>query len=232
MSTHSIRHLKTVAIAERCAEETARFYQRKSSSDLFCYELFRRAILKRESAAWEALVKQYRPQIRRWIRRAGSPDEDSLEDLTQDAILRFWRAYNSDQFAQAGSLSEILRYWQDCARSALLDWSRRERHKVLLFDSHENLPHFLSAGDRPEVHMALREARLKLWELVRHHCKDEVDMLLAQRVFVEGCKPRQVHSECPQWFVRRTDLYQRLRNLKDRLRRDPLVQKLLRDCLS
>lgn len=227
---NSVRHLDTETLAARCAEQTALFYQRKSSDELFCYELFRRAILKRDSAAWEALVQQYHPQIERWIQRTGSPDADTLHDLTQDAIVRFWRAYTADQFAKARSLAEILRYWQDCARSAYLDARRKDRAQVVSFDPIGSVAPASPRMERLEDRIALRQARQQLWERVRHHCQDEADRLLAQRIFIEGCKPAQVYREYPQWFVRPTDMYQRLRNLKDRLRRDPLIQQLLTDC--
>ncbi len=227
MDTQSARLLDTPSLAAECAEQTARFYQRQVSNPDFCFELFRRAILKREPTAWDALIAQYRPQIERWIRRVGPTDAETIEDLTQDAITRFLRAYGAEDLARASSLAAVLRYWQDCARSAVLDWQRKRPWVVSSLDSDEDARlDIVRSHENVEGQVARHEAGQRLWQLVRQHCQDETDVLLAHRVFVEGYRPREVYAENTPRFATQTEVYQRLRNLKDRLRRDPAVQSL------
>jgi DNA-directed RNA polymerase specialized sigma24 family protein len=228
MTTSSVRHLNIQALAAQCAAQTELFYRRLASNPDFCFELFRRAILRRDQAAWDALVAQYQPQIERWVRRTGPNDPEIVADLAQDAITRFWRAYGADDLARAGRLAEVLRYWQDCARSAVLDWQRKRQFAAISLEEAGRGDSAVAARHGEiEGQVMRRELGRRLWLLVRQHCQDEADLVLAHQVFVEGCKPREVYAENSQWFATQAEVYQRLRNLKDRLRRDLVVQSLL-----
>lgn len=232
MDFRDIQHLDTTGLIARCAEQNRSFYHRQANDERFCLELFRRAIVKREDAAWTAIVAQYRPQVERWIQRMGSVDVQLAEELTADAIMRFWRAYTPNDLFRARGLSDILGYWRDCARSAVLDWRRRTRREALSLDDLDGFTSPNKAGNPWEDRLAQQEIRAQLWHLVLEHCQDEDDLLLTRRVFVEGLKPREVFAQAPQRFTRQEEVYQKLRNLKDRLRRDPQVETLLRDYLQ
>lgn len=216
-----------------CAAQMARFRQEHANDPTPCLALFRRAILHREPAAWEALLSVYRPYVQQWIRKPGViTDADLVDELVQEATVRFWRAYTPEQFARARSLADILRYWQDCAACAYLDWLRRGR----------NAPDALEETDRGPINsrtltpdgmqqdLIRSEARDRLWQLVADQCGDEADRIVAHRIFVEGRKPREVFRENPEHFQSIEQIYRRLRNLKDRLRREPEILALLETC--
>lgn len=231
MDLSAYHRLSTTELVAQCAEQNRLFYQRQGNDQQFCLELFRRAIVKREDLAWTALVTQYRPQVERWIVREGSISVQILEELVADAIMRFWRAYTPNDFLRARGLSDVLGYWRDCAHSAVVDWQRRQRRETFLLDDLDDIPSPNGESDRWADTLAQQELRAELWRLILAHCQDEDDVLLIHRVFMEGHKPRHVFAQNPHRFVRQEVVYQRLRNLKDRLRRDSQFEALLQDYL-
>lgn len=231
MDLSDYHRLSTTELVARCAEQNRLFYQRRHNNQQFCMELFRRAIVKREDYAWTALVVQYRPQVERWILREGTTGAHIVEEIVADAITRFWRAYTPNDFLRARGLSDVLSYWRDCARSALIDWQRRHQRTDLALDDLDDQSVLASQDDLEAERVAQHELRVDLWRLVLAHCQDEDDVFLVQRVFLEGLKPRHVYSQNLDRFARQELVYQRLRNLKDRLRRDPELESLLQEYL-
>lgn len=223
-------------IAAACDEQTHRFFQNLPHDDSFCYELIRRAVVKRDASAWELALTQYRAQFEAWVRRFYSSSELShaseadLEDLVAEAIARCWRNYTPDIYLRSTCLAEVLRYWQDCTRSAVFDWQRRQkRHRRTeamddeVMASFPVLPHEES---HVESQIDAHELSQRVWAIVGSHCQDQADHFVARRVFVEGQKPRHVYGEAAALFVDQADVYQRLRRLKDKLRRDVNFQRL------
>lgn len=218
------------ALRADCAAQMARFRQEHVNDPIPCLALFRLAILHKDPAAWEALLAVYRPYIQQWIRKQGViTDADLLDELVQEATVRFWRAYTPPQFARARSLADILRYWQDCAACAYLDWLRRSRNTPDALDETDQGPlnSMTLAPDGMQQDLIRSEARERLWHLVADRCEDEADRVVAHGIFVEGRKPREVFRENPRHFQSVDQVYRRLRNLKDRLRRDPELLALL-----
>jgi hypothetical protein len=48
-------------LATRCSQETARSRQRQLADDQYCFELFRRALVLRDAAAWATIWQQIPP---------------------------------------------------------------------------------------------------------------------------------------------------------------------------
>jgi DNA-directed RNA polymerase specialized sigma24 family protein len=220
------------ALQANCSAQMERFRQERTNDPTPCLLLFRKAIMHRDPAAWEALVAVYRPYVQRWIRRRGfSADANLVDELAQEALVRFWRAYTPEQFAHARSLADILRYWQDCATCAYLDWLRRGRNAPQPLEEVDGstVPKAL-VTDALQENLVRTEARGRLWQVVAEQCQDEADRILAHRIFVEGQKPRDLLREYPDQFESIDQAYKRLRNLKDRLRRTPGLLELLETC--
>ena len=199
MNAQGLASFDIAELSGRCAEQTARYYRQQGSDESFCLELFRRAIVCRDSTAWTTLLTIYQPQVERWVRQICERTTVDLEDLVQDSITRFWRAYTAADFARARGLADVLSYWRDCARSAVLDQQRRRRINSVpeeLADSYAAPRGASTDGIADRVVHAT--ARAQLWERVARHCQDEADLLLAHRVFVEGRRPREVFIENPQ----------------------------------
>src|SRR5690242_1710727 len=101
-----IETLTVTELAQRCGEETNRYLRRETYAERFCLELFRRAIVQRDDAAWAAVYDQYAAAVRRWLRT--QPDQE--EEGVVIAFERFWRAVDATKFATFTSLSGVLQY--------------------------------------------------------------------------------------------------------------------------
>jgi DNA-directed RNA polymerase specialized sigma24 family protein len=220
------------ALRVDCAAQMEHFRSQGANDPTPCLLLFHKAILHRDPVAWEALVAVYRPHVESWVRRRGfAADANLLDELVQEALVRFWRAYTPEQLARARSLADILRYWQDCATCACLDWLRRGRNAPDSLEETDNRPIPKTLAPDALQHDLMRaEARGRLWQLVAEQCQDEADRTVAHRIFVEGQRPRDVLRENPDQFESIDMVYRRLRNLKDRLRRAPDLLDLLKTC--
>ena len=64
-----VRRMPLAQLALQCREETEKFLRREPSRDLFCLEIFRRAICDRVQPAWAAVFAQYRGMVLAWVRR-------------------------------------------------------------------------------------------------------------------------------------------------------------------
>lgn len=231
-SEQSVQQIEIGELASQCYEQTHRYFQSQSYDESFCYELIRRAVVKRDAIAWEYTLSQYRPQIEAWVRRLSSHNLDSAdaEDIVADAVLRCWRNYSADLFNRSTCLAEVLRYWQDCTRSTVFDWHRRQRRHRWTEAMDDELMAQLPVLPHQEGHVETqvdgRELSLQIWTLVSRHCQDSADHVVARRIFVEGQKPRNVYTETAGLFKDQTEVYRRLRRLKDGLRRDSNFHEL------
>lgn len=208
-------------VATRCAEESRIFFQGGTSDDSFCYELFRRAIVNRNSHAWELIFQQYRNLVSGWLRRnsAFSPVDSDVEELITITFTRFWHSLNPTKFTRFESLQALLRYLQMCAGSAVTDRLRRRRHDQLL-DPIERRQNEIF-GETPEQTVLADVERARFWAEIRGMLNDEQEELLIYSYFVLGLKPRQIHARFSTQFPDIEDVYRVKRNVLNRLRRAP-----------
>ena len=94
-------------LATRCREESAKFPQHRAPR--YCFELFRRAIVSGEEAAWAAIYVQHHLLVRRWL-----SDAADVENLVQETFVRFSQAataerFSSDEFPNLGKLLAFVR---------------------------------------------------------------------------------------------------------------------------
>ncbi len=114
-------------LAQRCANEMARYRQRQQYDSLPCYELFRLALGQRDEQAWGVIYEQYHRLVRSWL---GGEGDDS-DDLVNQAFMRFWQAIPPDRFADFPTLGKILKYFRRCTKSIAIDVARKkEREQV------------------------------------------------------------------------------------------------------
>lgn len=133
-----IEQRSLVELEARCQTETRRFRHTQPSDPRFCLEIFRRAL--RQSAlaqgsisttytdeeARAALVRIYSEFIKAHINRAALRSTP-IDDLVQQAWLRFWRAANAGLTFQ--TLESALTYLKQVTISTLIEDQRRERKR-------------------------------------------------------------------------------------------------------
>ncbi len=191
-------------------------------------DLFRRAVGQAESAAWVAVLEQYGPLVRHWVRQhpgAAALDEDE-QDWVARAFEKFWAALRPNRLDRFDRLAAVLQYLKLCV------------HSVIAGDLRANPP--LSApalaalagtgearadaeAEDPARVVVGNAERQELWRTVDAALVDDAERLLLHLTFVRGLPPREVQARAPERFPSVADVYRVKRNVLDRLRRNPAV---------
>lgn len=216
-----IETLTVAELAQHCGEETNRYLRRETYVERFCLELFRRAIVQRDDAAWAAVYDQYAAVVRRWLRTR--PDEE--EEGVVIAFERFWRAVDATKFAAFTSLSGVLQYLKMCAVTAQMDRARAARSSVAMESLDEG------AHDRPgredvEETVAAGVDASHFWRTVQDLLHDERERLVVYLSYVIGLSPRAICARHSVEFPDVTEVYRLKRTVLDRLRRTPELRNL------
>jgi RNA polymerase sigma-70 factor (ECF subfamily) len=74
-----------------------------------------------DTAAWGEFVRIYGPPVVAWCRERGLQHDDAL-DVTQDVLLRFWKASKQFHYNPRGRFRS---YLEQVARSALVSWAEK-----------------------------------------------------------------------------------------------------------
>lgn len=215
-----IASLSIEELAQRCAEETAKFNRHQSSDPQFCFELVRRALAEERAEAFTRVYQIYERQVLNWVHRHSrfAQTGESAEYFASLAWSTFYFALRGPRFGRFASLPEVLTYLKLCVHTAIAQYVRDQQ------------PAPSASLDEAAIvaHAPDPEARIAAAELWGHICRvlpDERDRLLARCVFVHDLKPRQIVTIYPaQWASERqvsVDLY-RIRRL---LRNDPELRR-------
>jgi hypothetical protein len=190
--------------------------------DADALDLFRRAIVDGDQAAWAALCTQYHGLARGWLHRhpASHLAGESVEYLVNRAFERFWQWVRPDRFDGFAGLPALLRYLKLCAHSVLLDDIRaqtkqRADHAI-----------FREPGPPLEEGIVGRIAASDLWRAVLAEVRDETELLVATLSFIHALKPREICEQYPDRVAGVVEVYRIKRNLLDRLRRDETILRL------
>src|SRR3954468_20434187 len=98
----TVGELPVLELARRCHEETLRFLRGDERDDAFCFEIFQRAVVRRDDQAWQAIVAQYRGIVLAYVGQhaAAALLRESDEFWINRAFQRFWAAVGPDRFGQ------------------------------------------------------------------------------------------------------------------------------------
>lgn len=214
----AVERLTVPELARRCAVEMERYRGRESHADQFGFELFRRAVVERNDAAWAALYAQYAETVRWWL--GLRPDED--DELVTLTFERFWRAMDVDKFSSFNGLGGVLAYLKNCARTARLDYARaisvRAREEPL-----DDAADLLRACDDTEGLASARMDRVAFWRAVRQYLTDEREHGVLYLSYVVGLSPRQIYASHAARFDDVAEVYRLKRAVLARLRRAPMI---------
>jgi hypothetical protein len=216
-------------LVEHCAEETARFFKRVLSDTRYCLEIFRRALVEREDAAWSALYTQYRDIVRRWLQRhpqIGLTGE-SAEDLVNPVFAKLWSAITAEKFAHFDDLPRLMHYFKMCVHSVVIDCTRRAHYDEIAqpaetrddaahAEVEEHDPQQISAEDEAFRTIRARE----LWQRIQALLHDEQEELIVYASFVLDETPREIYAHYPDRFGSVQEIYSIKRNIVKRLERN------------
>jgi hypothetical protein len=211
----------------RCASETLRFFQHIQSDTSYCYEIFRRALVERDQAAWQSIDTVYAAQISRWVRKhrgfAACGEDEAY--FANRALEKFWRAIKPERFSSFPALEHLLTYLQMCVHSAISDHVRQMRQRELerqAVTSHANGLVLHS----PEVDFDTRARAKMVLEQITGLMQDEKEKIVLQASFVLGLKPAEILQYAPATFENIREIYRIKENILARLRRDPELTRL------
>ena len=204
------------ALAERCMNEINNYHRGQASSDQYCLEIFRRAMLERDNAAWELLVERFNSYLlslfRRHVRREAASRLDSPENYVAKAFERFWLAAVHNQKFEFSTLAAALSYLRNCLNGAILDTLRafsRVQEVALPEPGFAESPAVEDQDDGQE-----------LWDIIRSLLANERERRVAYLLFHCNLKPREIVRRCTQEFSDVQEIYRLRRNIIERLLRD------------
>jgi DNA-directed RNA polymerase specialized sigma24 family protein len=222
----SITTLALSAIAQRCQQESQRYFQQLAFDARYCYELFRRALAERSEGAWELVYRQYAAQVQSWVERhpAFASSGETAEHFVNAAFAKLWSALSAQKFSHFADLKALLSYLKLCVGSVLIDHARAKAQPVddVIDPEHTGDP-------APEQEYLADEWRRAFWRRVEQRLKDDKERKLIYYRFVLDLKPREICKRFPADFPVVDEIFVMTQNIVARLRRDPELRKFLGD---
>jgi DNA-directed RNA polymerase specialized sigma24 family protein len=241
MGASDPQRMRLASLVPRCAQETDRFFsQRQAGSGdgprehdpRFCFEIFRRALSKRDPLAWEAICRQYRRLVGKWV--VGHPEfarsGGDLEDQVSRTFERLWAAVPPSRFDRFPDLRSILAYLKMCAHSAVIEDARQAAafsHMVALDALPEETGLAPAAAiDSPVDRVAFaHELRDKLWNAVNSRLNDR-ERLVVRCLYELDLRPKSICDRYPGAFRDVREVYTIRQVVLERLARDPTLKAL------
>jgi hypothetical protein len=217
-------------LARCCSEETTKFLKQNVSNDRYCLELFRRAIVARDDAAWASIYQQYAPLVLTWITQHQSATpllgQDGSAPLVNAAFAKFSQALTPAKMANFDSLAAVLKYLKMCVHSVVADEvrARQSRQYEEALDAIEHEP----ASTDPADDVISAISAQGLWQIIFEELNGEDERLLIYLAYVQGMKPSEICSQHRQFFPTVDDVYRIKRNVLERLRRNRRLQSLFK----
>jgi DNA-directed RNA polymerase specialized sigma24 family protein len=211
------------ALAHRSLLEMHKFRRKEPSDDQYCLELFRRALVEQNEAAWNTVYTYWQESVRHWFRRnancAAALRHDDEQTYIDDTFKRFWQSVKA-QPLEFSSLASVLWYLRLCLNSVMIDTLRTYARKKV---------HALPEPDSPDellVEDSYHEC--EWWSVIESMLKDERERRAIYLLYHCGLKPKEIMLRCPGEFTDEQEIYRLRRNGLDRLKRnsDQLLHKL------
>ena len=222
-----LRLLDVDRLADECADQTARFFSQVTHDTGYCHELFRRAIVGRNSYAWEKIYLIYQPLVASWVRRhSGLPAAgEEVDYFVNSAFEKIWSAVQAEKFNRFQDLAGLLRYLQMCVHSVIIDHNRSNQITTVTLEKFAHLP----PPDAPIIEKSITDKmeRNRLWQTMVSLVQDDREMIVLECSFLYDLKPSEIYAAHPDRFESLRELYGVKRNLLNRLRRNPLVRQFL-----
>jgi len=224
----TLRDVSIVELGRRCREETLRFLRGEPRDDAYCFEVFERAVVRREDDAWATIVAQYRGIVLAYVGQhsAAAMMREPDDYWVNRAFQRFWSAVGPERFGQFPDLAALLKYLKLCVHSVLMDELRSRRGAPVnsLDEVPETVP---SSSTTAEGSVVGKLAGEQLWQTIKTELQDEAEEVVAYLSFARELKPSEIFGRHPGLYGSVADVYRIKRNLIERLRRSPEVRAFL-----
>ncbi|GHO45676.1 RNA polymerase sigma factor [Ktedonospora formicarum] len=226
--TQPPEQLSIAELARCCAEETTKFLKQSTSNDRFCLELFRRAIIRRDDAAWQSIYQQYAPLVLTWVTQHQSVTQllgqEGGAALVNGAFAKFSQALTPAKIENFDSLASVLKYLKMCVHSVVAD-EVRARQARQYEETLEDIEHEPAAHD-PAEDVVARLSAERLWAVIQEELNGEEERILLYLAYVQGMKPSEICERHRHLFPTVDDVYRIKRNTLERLRRNRRLRRL------
>lgn len=210
------RSMSIAALTTRCMEELHKYGQGAPSDERFGMELFYRALIQRNSLAWEAVQHCFHETMCRWAHHHPlwtiASGYDSEENYVAQGFARFWQAMVNKQDGLFQSLGAALKYLRACLHAGLVDTLRTySRARVV------GLP---EPGEAGEPWSEDDYDCSELWQVISLLIPQKRERRVAYLLYHCGLKPRAIVQFCHEEFNDVQEIYHLRRNIIERLRRN------------
>ncbi|MFV9504896.1 MAG: sigma-70 family RNA polymerase sigma factor [Oscillochloridaceae bacterium umkhey_bin13] len=221
-----LRQIELESLARRAAVESRRFYRHEAYEPAYAYELFRRALVERDQAAWGLLYELYAPLVDHWVRRTGAftVSGETSDYFVCSAFTRFWRAIPPTRFEAFPTLAALLNYLRRCATCVVIDTARAQSYADILPEEAVNWnDQRLGYADEEATD---RVSHAELWAIVEGLLVNEAEQVLVRGSFLLGLKPSEIFARWPHLFSGVEEVYSLKRAVLARLRKSPELREL------
>ncbi len=213
-------------LMRRCASESERFYRGQQHDTRYSYELFRRALVDRNEAAWEQLYYHYNGLVEGWVRRSGAfiSSGESSEFFVVGAFTKFWRAITPERFDSFPTLASLLHYLQLCTTSVVIDSVRTQSWSEMLPE--DTIQPTQTPQYSPDEEAVNRVQREEFWRMIDDQLHDEIERVVVYCSFILGLTPRAIFARRNDLFNSVNDVYNVKRNVLGRLGRNNQLRQM------
>lgn len=187
-------------------------------------EILRRAAGGNQDA-WAYFYQAYNALVHSWmIRYAGVLPQEERQSAANEAWARFAKQITPDKLTRFGAFAMIIQYLKRCASSVAID-TLRARDRLQVYEeelTQENASTLVLADPTLEA-VFLGEVRTAFSRAL----EDEDEQLLAELILLQRMPVRDVCAMYPARFSGADLVYDRIRAIRERLRRDPDLLLLL-----
>ncbi len=204
-------------LAKRCSQEMSRFRRKERCDDSYCLELFRRALIEHDDAAWEVLYTLFSEYVHMWFRRHQYRDaalrHESEQSYVDDTFKRFWQ-WTNNQGLDFSTIASAITSLHLCLNSAIMDTLRaysRPKEEPLPDATLLNGPKMIAEDVYHEDDW---------WPIIVDILKNEREQRIIFLLYSCGLKPKAIMQQCPGEFASEQEIYRLTRNALDRLKRN------------
>lgn len=208
-----VNTLSLFDLARHCQQETTHFQKGSTSDTRYCYELWRRGLVERDTDAWDWIYRQYEGLIIAYVKRHpsyGRCYEDALS-FVPIILGKMWSAITPDRFDRFPTLASLLKFLQVCTYHLVLDHCTVNEPEVT--DITNAIPLIAPPLSRPLDPKAF-------WGCVEHQARDERERIVIQERLRHERKADDIVQRYPHLFPNKGVLYRVTENLRARLIRD------------
>jgi hypothetical protein len=208
--------ISTSELADHCMSDINNYRNGMLSNDQYCLELFHRALMHRDSLAWEVLQQRYSKMVLHWMRVHPLRDiacrHDSEENYVAQAFARFWQATVNNYAIEFRSLASVLKYLRASLNGAILDTIRA-------YSRLQEMP-LPEPGEPGELLAEEQEDDSEMWQIIQSLISDERQQRVAYLLFHCHLKPREIVKFLPEEFRDVQEIYSLRRTIFERLIRN------------